>query len=119
MRHAILFCDRLTDVTVLQKCPLLETLDIGLNDLTSLEQVGSHPKVKSLGFMWLEMDNVEDIARRLPDVEAVTLQHGTIRDPSGLKALPRLRHVYVLQEQETEYRALFEGTDVEIHVTEN
>ena len=119
LRHAILFCDRLTDVTVLQKCPLLETLDIGLNDLTSLEQVGSHPKVKSLGFMWLEMDNVEDIARRLPDVEAVTLQHGTIRDPSGLKALPRLRHVYVLQEQEAEYRALFEGTDVEIHVTEN
>ena len=119
LKHAILFCDGLSDVTALQKCPWLETLDIGLNDITSLAQVGSHPNVKNLGFMWLEMDDVDDIAERLPKVKSVTLQHGSIRDLSGLKALPNLEAVYVLQDQADAVRALFEGTDVQIHVTEN
>lgn len=119
LRHAILFCDNLSDVTALENCPLLETLDIGLNDITSLEQVGFHPNVKSLGLMWLELDNLDDIARRLPNTQAVTLQHGNIRDMSGLGSLPDLESVYVLAEQEDDVRALFEGTEVQIHVTEN
>jgi len=119
LRHAILFCDGLTDVTVLEKCPLLETLDIGLNSISSLSQVGRHPNVKSLGLMWLEMDDVNDIFSRLPKVQAVMLQHGNIRDLSGLKALPDLRAVYVLAGQEEQAKALFEGTAVQVYVTEN
>ena len=119
LKHAILFCDGLSDVTALERCPWLETLDIGLNDITSLAQVGSHPNVKSLGLMWLELDDVDDIAQRLPKVRAVTLQHGNIRDLSGLKTLPNLEAVYVLQEQADAVNALFEGTDVQINVTEN
>ena len=119
LKHAILFCDGLTDVTVLEKCQWLETLDIGLNDIRSLAQVGNHPNVKSLGFMWLEMDDVDEIARRLPKVKAITLQHGDIRDLTGLKALENLEAVYVLQEQADAVRALFEGTDVQVNVTEN
>ena len=119
LRHAILFCDGLSDVTALQNCPWLETLDIGLNDITSLAQVGSHPNVKSLGLMWLEMDDVSDIAQRLPKVQAVTLQHGSIADLSGLKALEHLEAVYVLKEQADAVRALFEGTKVQVNVTEN
>ena len=119
IKHAILFCDRLSDVTALERCPWLETLDIGLNDITALSQVGSHPNVKSLGLMWLQLDNLDDIAERLPKVKAVTLQHGNIRDLSGLKALPHLEAVYVLQEQFDAVSALFEGTQVQINVTEN
>lgn len=119
LRHAILFCDGLSDVTALQNCPWLETLDIGLNDITSLAQVGSHPNVTSLGFMWLELDDVDDIARRLPKVQAVTLQHGNIKDLSGLRALANLEAVYVLQEQADAVNALFAGTDVQVNVTEN
>ena len=119
LRHAILFCDGLSDVTALENCPWLETLDIGLNDITSLAQVGSHPNVTSLGFMWLELDDVDDIARRLPKLQAVTLQHGSIKDLSGLKELPNLEAVYVLKEQADAVNALFAGTDVQVNVTEN
>ena len=119
LRHAILFCAGLDDVTALENCPWLETLDIGLNDIRSTEQIGSHPSVKSLGLMWLELDDVDDIAERLPRVEAVTLQHGTIRDPSGLKTLPRLAAVYALAEQAEALNELFAGTAVQVNITEN
>ena len=119
LKHAVLFCDGLSDVTALERCPWLETLDIGLNEITSLAQVGSYPNVRSLGLMWLEMDNVDDIAQRLPKVQAVTLQHGNIKDLSGLRALPDLAAVYVLQEQADAVNALFEGTGVQVNVTEN
>ena len=119
LRHAVLFACGLSDVTPLENCPWLETLDIGLNDITSLSQVGEHPNVRSLGFMWLKMDNVDDIAQRLPKVQAVTLQHGEIKDLSGLAALPDLEAVYVLEEQKEEAEKLFAGTGVQVNVTEN
>ena len=119
LRHAILFCDGLSDVTALENCPWLETLDIGLNNIASLSQVGSYPNVKSLGFMWMTMDNVDDIVMRLPKLQTVTLQHASIRDLSGLKTLQDLKTVYVLAEQAEAIAALFEGTDVEIILSEN
>lgn len=119
LRHAILFDCGLSDVTALENCPWLETLDIGRNDLTDLRQVGYHPSVRSIGFMWLDMKNVNDIVQRLPKLQAITLQHGNFRDLSGLKALPDLEAVYVLSEQVDAVSGLFDGTDVEIHVTEN
>ena len=119
LKHAVLFCDGLSDVTALERCPWLETLDIGLNDITSLNQVGSHPNVRNLGLMWLELDNVDDIAQRFPKAKNVMLQHGNIREMSGLKALPNLEAVWVLSEQADAVSALFEGTDVQINFTEN
>jgi len=119
LRHAVLFDTGLSDVTPLENCPWLETLDIGLNGMTDLKQIGFHPNVRSLGMMWLNMKNVDDIAQRLPKLQAVTLQHGTFKDLSGLKALPDLEAVYVLQEQFDTVTELFAETDVEIHVTEN
>ncbi len=119
LKHAILFCDGLSDVTALERCPWLETLDIGLNEIKSLNQVGSYPNVKNLGFMWLELDDVDDIAQRFPKAKTIMLQHGTIKDISGLKALPSLESVYVLKEQADAVNALFEGTDVQINITEN
>jgi len=119
LKHAVLFDCGLSDVSPLEACPWLETLDIGLNDLTDLSRVGSHPNVRSLGLMWLKMKNLDGIADRLPRLEAVTLQHGSFGDLSGLTALPELAAVYVLREQFDAVSALFEGTDVDIRVTEN
>jgi len=119
LRYVGLFGCGLTDVTPLESCPWLETLDIGFNDLTSLTQVGAHPSVRSATLMWLQMKNVDDIAQRLPKLRTVYLQHSDIKDLSGLKTLPELEAVYVLREQYDAISALFAGTDVEIHVTEN
>ena len=119
LRNAVLFDCGLSDVTALENCPWLETLDVGLNDLSGLHQVGYHPNVRSLGFMWLKMKDLNDIAGRLPKVQTITLQHSRIRDLSGLAALPELEAVFVLPEQEEDAKAVLAGTDVEIHVTEN
>ena len=119
LKHAMLFDCSLADVSALENCPWLETLDVGLNDLTSLREVGSYPEVRSLGFMWLSMDNVDDIGERFPKVQALMLQHGDIRDLSGLGAMRDLKVVYVLQEQYDAVAQSLAGTDVEIRVTEN
>ena len=119
LRNAILFDTGLSDVTALENCPWLETLDIGLNDIGSLKEIGSHPRLRSLGLMWLKMKDLNGIAAQLPKVQAVTLQHGSFGDLSGLRELPDLEAVYVLAEQAEAAAAALEGTDATLHVTEN
>lgn len=119
LKHAMLFDCGVNDVTALENCPWLESLDIGLNVITDLKQVGSHPSVTDFGAMWLKMKNADDIAQRLPKLREIHLQHSEIRDMSGLKNLAELETVYVVKEQYEAVRELFAGTDVEIRVTEN
>ena len=119
LKHAMLFDTGITDASFLQNCPWLETLDIGLNDIGKTSQIGSHPNLLSLGLMWLEMDDLNDIAERLPKVQAVTLQHSNIKDLSGLRNLRDLKVVYILAEQEQQVREALAGTDVQIIITEN
>ena len=119
LKYACLFDCGLSDVTALENCSWLEVLDVGLNNLQSLRQIGTHPSVRNLGLTWLKMNDVAGIADSLPRVETVTLQHSQIRDLSGLTALPHLEAIYVLADQEEAVKELFDGTDVNIHVTEN
>ena len=119
LKYACLFDCGLSDVTALENCPWLEVLDVGLNNLQSLRQIGTHPSVRNLGLTWLKMNDVAGIADSLLRVETVTLQHSQIRDLSGLTALPHLEAIYVLADQEEAVRELFSGTDVNITVTEN
>ncbi|MCR4993529.1 MAG: protein kinase [Lachnospiraceae bacterium] len=118
LKQAILFGAGLSDVTALENCPWLETLDVGLNDIASLEKLGHYPNVKNLGLMWMEMDNVDDIADYFPKVQNITLQYGKFRDLSGLKGLSKLESVGVINDQKDMVASLFEGTDVKINVFE-
>ena len=119
LRYVGLFDCGVNDVTAFENCPWLETLDIGLNDLTDLGKIGFHPNLRSINLMWLNMKNVDGIAQRMPKLQVVYLQHGSIKDLSGLKALTALERVEVMPEQFEAVSALFEGTDVEICVREN
>ena len=118
LKQAILFGTGLSDVTALENCPWLETLDIGFNDISSLDRVGHYPNVKNLGLMWLEMDNVDNITEYFPKVQNVTLQYGKFRDLSGLKKLNKLESVAILKDQKDSVEPLFEGTDVQINIVE-
>lgn len=118
LKQAILFGTGLSDVTALENCPWLETLDIGFNDISSLNRVGHYPNVKNLGLMWLEMDNVDNITEYFPKVQNVTLQYGKFRDLSGLKDLNKLESVAILTDQKDAVEPLFEGTDVKINIVE-
>lgn len=68
--------------------------------------------------MWMEMDNVDDIADYFPKVQNITLQYGKFRDLSGLKGLSKLESVGVINDQKDMVASLFEGTDVKINVFE-
>ena len=118
LRHAVLFDTGLRDVTALENCPMLETLDIGLNPLTDLKRVGYHGNVQNLGLMWMELQNVDDIADRLPRLKTITLQHSRVADLSGLASLPWLERVHVLSEDAQALREALQGKDVEIVIDE-
>ncbi len=118
LREASLFDTKLTDVTPLENCSWLESLDIGLNAIESTAQIGSYPNVRSLGLMWMELENLDGMAERFPKVQAVALEHAEIQDLSGLKDLPELETVYALPEQADELETLFEGTDVQLIIDE-
>ena len=118
LKQAILFGAGLSDVTVLQNCPWLETLDIGLNEITNLDKAGRYPNVKNLGLMWLEMDNLDNISEYFPKVQNITLQYGKFRDLSGLTKLDKLESVAILKDQKDAVDRLFNGTNVQINIYE-
>ena len=118
LRQAALFSVCLYDATPLENCQRLENLDVGLNDIASLAQIGHHPNVTHLDLKWLEMDDVDDIAQRLPKIQTLMLQHARIGDLTGLKALQELREVHVLPEQADALNALLEGAGVQVIIDE-
>lgn len=118
LQYAVLFDVGMRDASDLENCPWLEELDIGRNDITSLKQIGRHPNMRSLGLMWLKIDDLSGIAQQMPNLESVNLKYGTFRNCFALKDLRNLKNVYVLENQAEEMEALFAGTDVDIHVEE-
>ena len=119
LEYAVLFDTGVNDFTPLENCPWLSTLDIGLNPVTELRQLGTHPGVRNLGLMWLKLDSLEGLAERFPAAQSVSLQHGSFADLSPLRELPRLESVYVLAEQAEAAEAALAGTAAAVHVTEN
>lgn len=118
VRGAILFDCGLFDVTALESCPWLETLDVGRNNLTDLKQIGFHPSVRSLDFKWLKMNSLDGIADRFPRLRTIALQYGEIKDMSALKTLSELEKVYVLKSQAEFVKELLRDTTVEVIVAE-
>ena len=118
LRVAELFDSGITDTTMFQKCPWLENLNVGYNDIRSLEQIGRSSSVKYTWFMFLTMDNVDDISERFPNLETVGLNHAQIGDLSGLLKLEKLKTLYVLEEQEDAVKELFKGKNVEIKIVD-
>lgn len=119
LKNAVLFDCGLSDVTALENCPWLESLDVGLNSIRSLAQIGNHPSVRRLGIMWLHMNSLQGISERLPKIQEVSLQHGSFQDLSALLSLQDLETVYVLADQKQAVTELFSGTNTKISVTEN
>ena len=116
LRMAELFDSGVTDVTAFQKCPWLEALNVGYNDINSLEQIGRCSNLKSLWLMFLKLDNVDDIAERFPNLETVGIDQAQIADMSGLKKLERLGKINVSEDQYDEVTDLFKGRKIEIEI---
>ena len=119
LEYAVLFDIGVSDFTPLENCPWLTTLDVGLNPVTDLRQLGTHPGVQSLGLMWLKLDSLEGLPARFPAVRTVSLQHSGSVDLTPLRELPRLETVYVLAEQAGAAEAALAGGGVTVQVTEN
>lgn len=113
LRQAILFDDGLSDVTALEACHWLDTLDIGNNPITSMEQIGSHPFVISLSLRGLKMETLDGI-EEMTRLEGLTLAQAEIGDLSAIRKLPKLRQVYVNSEMTAALATMLAGTDIEI-----
>ena len=116
LREAELFDSGITDVTMFQKCSWLEVLNVGYNNINSLEQIGRSSGVKYFWISYLKMDNVDDIAERFPNIKLIGINHSEINDLSGLLNLSKLEEVDVVEEQADEVKALFKGKNVEVKI---
>ena len=116
LKSAELFDAGLTDVTMFQKCPWLEVLNLGHNDINSLEQVGRSSGLRYIWLSFLKMDDVDDIAERFPNLELIGIGHSQINDMSGLLKLEKLEKIDVLEEQADAVAALFKGRNIKINI---
>ena len=116
LKSAELFDAGLTDATMFQKCPWLEVLNLGHNDINSLEQVGRSSGLRYIWLSFLKMDDVDDIAERFPNLELIGIGHSQINDMSGLLKLEKLEKIDVLEEQADAVTALFKGRNIKINI---
>lgn len=113
LHQAILFDDGLSDVTALEACHWLDTLDIGKNPITSMEQIGSHPFLTSLSLRGLNMETLDGI-EEMVNLLGLTLAEAEIGDLSALRKLPKLGQVYINSDMTDLLSSVLDGTDIEI-----
>ena len=113
LRQAVLFDVGLSDVTVLETCRWMDTLDIGKNPIPSMKQVGSYPYVRSLSLRGITMETLDGI-EEFTNLQGLTLAEAEIADLSAIAKLPKLEQVYVSDTLADEVSAVLSGTNVEI-----
>ena len=91
-------------------------LNLGHNDINSLEQVGRSSGLRYIWLSFLKMDDVDDIAERFPNLELIGIGHSQINDMSGLLKLEKLEKIDVLEEQADAVADLFKGKNIEINI---
>ena len=113
LRQAVLFDTGLSDVTALEACHWLDTLDIGFNPIASMEQIGSHPYVRSLGLRRMKMETLDGI-EEFANLQGLTLARAEIADLTAIARLPKLEQVYVSSDMTASLTGVLAGTDIEI-----
>ena len=113
-----LFDTDLKDVRPFESCALLKELDVGGNDIRSLDRIGSFPVLRDLNLAYLSMDSLEGIAERMPALAYVGLHFGHFGDLSALTSLPKLERVTVDEGQMAQALDGLSGTAVRIDVIE-
>lgn len=113
----VLFDVGISDVTALSACARLETLDIGLNPITAMAQIGVHPNLRYLSLKWLRLDTLEGI-EQMRHIRGLFIQDAEIRDLSALKSLPELETVYLDESQAEAVAAQLSGSKAQGIITE-
>lgn len=117
LRQAILFDTGLSDVTALEACHWLDTLEVGYNPITSMAQIGSHPYLLSLSLRGLKMETLDGI-EEMPGLQGLTLVQAEIGDLSAITKLPKLEQVYTNTEMAAALAEVLSGTNIGIIETE-
>ena len=118
LREAVLFDTGLSDFSALSACHWLESLDVGYNPISDMQQIGEHPYLRSLCLRRLQMETLDGI-EEMPNLRGVTLAQSKIGDFSALKKLPKLEQVYATPELSETLRQLFAGSNTEIIEIDN
>jgi len=118
LRGAVLFDVGLRDVTPLEECHWLETLDVGKNPITSMQQIGTYPYLTSLSLRDLKMDSLDGIENYV-SLKGLTLAQAEIKDFSAIRFLPQLETVYVADDLQQIIMPVIDGTDIKIELTDS
>ena len=113
LREASLFDSGLSDVSALQSCHWLETLDVGYNAIKSMAQIGEHPYLRSLCLRGLRMATLDGI-EMLPNLRIITLAKASIDDITALTKLNYLEEIYATRGLMNDLAALEFSSDVKI-----
>ena len=113
LKHALLFDSAVSDFTPLKSCRLLEDLDIGLNPIESLDQVGALIGVRSLSMKYLHMNSLDGL-EAMTGVQTLELQDSEIGNYDALARMPSLKSVTVDANQYETVAGVLENTDVTV-----
>lgn len=113
LREALLFDSGLSDISALQSCHWLETLDVGYNAINSMAQIGEHPYLRSLCLRGLRMAALDGI-EMLPNLRIITLAKASIDDLTALTKLNYLEEIYATRGLMNDLAALEFSSDVKI-----
>lgn len=118
LHGAVLFDTGVSDVTALEACHWLDTLDVGHNPIHDMEHIGSFLYLQTLSLRGLEMLNLSGI-EKMPSLKGLTLAQTKIDDLSALREVSWLEKVYVTPDLETAVSDAVEGTGIEVVIIEN
>ena len=117
LRNAVIFDAGLSDVKALENCHWLDTLDVGYNRISSMEQIGFYPYLTSLTLRGLKMESLEGL-EKFSELKGLTLCQAKIDDLSALRSFSGL-DVYVTPEMEPAVTELLAGTGNQVIVRDN
>ena len=85
---------KIEDFTGLQYCPKLSVLEIGLTEIGDFSSLAANQSIKELTVAGC-YDNAIETARKMDQLESLSVIYGTAENPGKLKILKKLRYLYL------------------------
>jgi Leucine-rich repeat (LRR) protein len=105
LRELALHNTLVADISALESCNSLETLDFSGAPLSSLVALRGAPKLRQLALHSTQVDNIE-VLEDCPSLEVLDLVRSPVGDISPLREAKRLRHLALVQTAVSDIAAL-------------
>ena len=117
LRFIALWDTNFSDMRLLDPCLKLREIDAGKSDIITFTNLSSNPRISRLYLNELYIEDLEGIENYV-NLELITLKDANVEDYSALLKLNDLKTIYADKSNGQVLSELFEGSSVEIIVTE-